>query len=66
MLAEIVKFSIINAGDGMHSHPSQSLLDLMTVKEKKGKIEGLRIAIIGDIFHSRVARSNIIGFNKIQ
>ena len=65
MLAEIVKFSIINAGDGMHSHPSQSLLDLMTVKEKKGKIEGLRIAIIGDIFHSRVARSNIIGFNKM-
>ncbi|MDO9565944.1 MAG: aspartate carbamoyltransferase catalytic subunit [Candidatus Desulfaltia sp.] len=65
MLAKTVKTSIINAGDGMHSHPTQSLLDLMTVRENKGRISGLRIAIIGDISHSRVARSNIIGFTKM-
>jgi aspartate carbamoyltransferase catalytic subunit len=65
LLAQTLKSSIINAGDGMHAHPSQSLLDIMTVIEKKGSIEGLRIAIIGDISHSRVARSNIIGFKKM-
>lgn len=65
MLAKIVRTSIINAGDGMHSHPTQSLLDLMTVRENKGRISGLRIAIIGDISHSRVARSNIMGFTKM-
>lgn len=65
MLAKIVRTSIINAGDGMHAHPTQSLLDLMTVRENKGKISGLRVAIIGDISHSRVARSNIIGFIKM-
>ncbi|MBN1932223.1 MAG: aspartate carbamoyltransferase catalytic subunit [Desulfobacterales bacterium] len=65
MLARLIKSSVINAGDGMHAHPSQSLLDLMTVREKKGKISGLRIAIIGDISHSRVARSNSIGFTKM-
>ena len=65
MLARLVKSSVINAGDGMHTHPTQALLDLMTVREKKGKIAGLRIAIIGDISHSRVARSNIIGFTKM-
>lgn len=65
MLAEMVRTPIINAGDGMHAHPTQSLLDLMTVREKKGRIEGLRIAIIGDIAHSRVARSNCIGFTKM-
>jgi aspartate carbamoyltransferase catalytic subunit len=65
MLARVVKSAIINAGDGMHAHPSQSLLDLMTVRENKGYIKGLRIAIIGDISHSRVARSNIIGFTKM-
>jgi len=65
MLAKIVRTSIINAGDGMHAHPTQSLLDLMTVRENKGRISGLRIAIIGDISHSRVARSNIIGFTKM-
>ncbi len=62
MLAGMIKPSIVNAGDGMHAHPSQSLLDLMTVRENKGEISGLRIAIIGDISHSRVARSNSIGF----
>ncbi len=65
MLAKIVRTSIINAGDGMHAHPTQSLLDLMTVREHKGRVSGLRIAIIGDISHSRVARSNIIGFTKM-
>lgn len=65
MLAKKLKSSVINAGDGMHQHPTQSLLDLMTVREKKGSINGLRIAIIGDISHSRVARSNCIGFTKM-
>ncbi|ETR71050.1 MAG: Aspartate carbamoyltransferase [Candidatus Magnetoglobus multicellularis str. Araruama] len=57
--------SVINAGDGMHAHPTQCLLDLMTAREALGKIKGLKLAIIGDIFHSRVARSNIIGFTKM-
>jgi len=66
MLAKLLKnTSVINAGDGMHAHPSQSLLDLMTVKENKGSIKGLRVAIIGDIAHSRVAMSNITGFTKM-
>lgn len=65
LLARMLKPSIINAGDGMHAHPTQALLDLMTVRENKGKISGLRIAIIGDISHSRVARSNCIGFKKM-
>ncbi|RPJ12012.1 MAG: aspartate carbamoyltransferase catalytic subunit, partial [Desulfobacteraceae bacterium] len=65
MLARLLKTSIINAGDGMHEHPTQALLDLMTVREKKGSIRDLRIAIIGDISHSRVARSDILGFTKM-
>ncbi|MGB5157579.1 aspartate/ornithine carbamoyltransferase family protein [Desulfobacterium sp. N47] len=65
MLARLLKTSIINAGDGMHSHPSQALLDIMTVREKKGSVKGLKIAIIGDISHSRVARSDITGFTKM-
>jgi aspartate carbamoyltransferase catalytic subunit len=65
LLAKILKASVINAGDGMHAHPTQSLLDLLTVREYKHQIDGLRIAIIGDISHSRVARSNIIGFKKM-
>ncbi|MGA7145646.1 MAG: aspartate carbamoyltransferase catalytic subunit [Desulfobacterales bacterium] len=65
LLAKILKSSVINAGDGMHAHPTQSLLDLMTVRENKHKISGLKVAIIGDISHSRVARSNIIGFTKM-
>lgn len=64
MLAKYVGCSVINAGDGAHEHPSQALLDMLTVREKKGKISGLKIAIIGDITHSRVARSNIYGFTK--
>ncbi|MBU4260427.1 MAG: aspartate carbamoyltransferase catalytic subunit [Proteobacteria bacterium] len=65
LLAQHINASVINAGDGTHEHPSQSLLDMMTVREKKGKIDGLKIAIIGDISHSRVAHSNIIGFTKM-
>ena len=65
MLARMLSPSIINAGDGMHEHPSQGLLDLMTVRENKKQIKGLRLAIVGDISHSRVARSNIIGFTKL-
>ena len=65
MLARHLKTSVINAGDGIHSHPSQALLDMMTVRENKGSIRGLRVAIIGDIAHSRVARSNIVGFSKL-
>ena len=65
LLAEHTRTSIINAGDGTHEHPSQGLLDLMTVRDKKGRIKGLKIAIIGDIAHSRVAHTNIIGFTKM-
>lgn len=65
LLASLVKQSIINAGDGAHEHPSQALLDMMTIKGKKGHIEGLKVAIIGDIAHSRVARSNIYGLAKM-
>jgi len=65
MLARLISTPVINAGDGFHEHPTQALLDLFTVQEKKGKIEGLKIAIVGDIRHSRVARSNIYGFSKL-
>jgi aspartate carbamoyltransferase catalytic subunit len=64
-LSRMVKASVVNAGDGAHEHPSQALLDLLTVKEKKGRFEGLKVAIIGDITASRVARSNIYGFTKM-
>lgn len=65
LLTERIGLPIINAGDGTHEHPTQALLDLFTVREKKGKIEGLTLAIIGDITHSRVARSDIYGFTKM-
>lgn len=65
LLARLVRQSIINAGDGAHEHPSQALLDMMTIKEKKGRFAGLKIAIVGDILHSRVARSNIYGLTKM-
>ncbi len=57
--------SVINAGDGMHEHPTQALLDLLTIKERFGGIEGLKVTIIGDISHSRVARSNVWGLTKL-
>ena len=65
MIAKLVQQSIINAGDGAHEHPTQALLDMMTIRSRKGRIAGLKIAIIGDISHSRVARSNIFGLTKI-
>ncbi len=65
LLAREVEASVINAGDGINEHPTQALLDMYTIREKKGKIEGLQIVIIGDIAHSRVARSNIIGLTKM-
>jgi len=64
-LAEVLEAPVINAGDGAHEHPSQALLDMLTVFEEKGRIEGLTVTIIGDIAHSRVARSNIYGFTKL-
>ena len=57
--------SVVNAGDGAHEHPTQALLDLLTMREKLGRIEGARVSIIGDIAHSRVARSNIWGLTKL-
>jgi len=65
LLAKLLNLPIINAGDGAHEHPTQALLDLFTVREKKGKIDGLKVVIAGDIAHSRVARSNIYGFTKM-
>jgi len=65
LLAKYVRASVINAGDGMNEHPTQALLDMFTILEKKGTIEGLKIAIVGDILHSRVARSNIWGLTKL-
>ena len=65
MLAGILRQSIINAGDGAHEHPTQALLDMMTIRSKKGGIAGLKVAIVGDIAHSRVARSNIHGLTKM-
>ncbi|HOJ51852.1 MAG TPA: aspartate carbamoyltransferase catalytic subunit [Syntrophales bacterium] len=65
LLAKRLKASIINAGDGAHEHPTQALLDLMTMRERKGKIGGLKVAIVGDIAHSRVARSNIYALKKL-
>src|ERR1700693_245486 len=64
-LARHVKSSVINAGDGAHEHPTQGLLDLFTIREKLGRIEGITVAIAGDIAHSRVARSNIYGLTKL-
>ena len=64
-LARHVRSSVINAGDGWHEHPTQALLDLFTIQEKKGGIRGLQVAIIGDVAHSRVARSNIHALTKM-
>lgn len=65
LLTHHVKSSVINAGDGCHEHPTQGLLDLFTMLEKKGKIEGLNVSIIGDLTHSRVMRSNVWGLTKL-
>jgi aspartate carbamoyltransferase catalytic subunit len=65
MLARHVNISVVNAGDGWHEHPTQGLLDIFTLRKKFGRIEGLNVAIVGDIAHSRVARSNIWGLTKL-
>lgn len=65
MMAKAVNYGVINAGDGINEHPTQALLDLFTIREKKGRVEGLKIVIIGDISHSRVAKSNIKGLKKL-
>ncbi|NLH97431.1 MAG: aspartate carbamoyltransferase catalytic subunit [Clostridiaceae bacterium] len=65
LLAKHVRASVINAGDGMNEHPTQALLDMFTIREKKSTLKGLKVAIIGDIYHSRVARSNIWGLTKM-
>jgi aspartate carbamoyltransferase catalytic subunit len=65
MLARHLAISVVNAGDGWHEHPTQALLDMFTLKEKLGRLAGLKVAIVGDIAHSRVARSNIWGLTKL-
>ncbi|MDD5596015.1 MAG: aspartate carbamoyltransferase catalytic subunit [Candidatus Omnitrophica bacterium] len=65
LLARNLDISVVNAGDGWHEHPTQALLDIFTLKEKLGKIAGLNVSIVGDIAHSRVARSNIWGLTKL-
>jgi aspartate carbamoyltransferase catalytic subunit len=65
LLARNLRCGVVNAGDGLHEHPTQALLDLMTIREKKGHLEGLNVTIVGDITHSRVARSNIHGMRKM-
>jgi aspartate carbamoyltransferase catalytic subunit len=60
-LAKVIEANVINAGDGSHEHPTQGLLDMYTIREKLGRLEGLHVCILGDITHSRVARSNIFG-----
>jgi aspartate carbamoyltransferase catalytic subunit len=64
-LSECTSTSIVNAGDGAHEHPTQALLDVFTIRQKLGKIKGLKVSIIGDIAHSRVARSNIWALQKL-
>ena len=65
LLAQKVGCSVINAGDGAHEHPTQALLDALTIRRHKGKIDGLTVAICGDVLHSRVARSNILLLNAL-
>ncbi len=64
-LSKVINANIINAGDGQHEHPTQGLLDMFTLREKFGKLEGLHICIVGDVLHSRVARSNIFGLQTM-
>jgi aspartate carbamoyltransferase catalytic subunit len=65
LLARELPCAVVNAGDGAHEHPTQALLDLLTIRDKKGRFEGLHAVIVGDIAHSRVARSNIHGMRKL-
>jgi aspartate carbamoyltransferase catalytic subunit len=65
LAAQYFHGSVINAGDGRHAHPTQALLDLFTVRQRLGRIEGVKVVIVGDILHSRVARSNLWGFTRM-
>jgi len=65
ILARALSSHVINAGDGAHAHPTQGLLDMFTVRRAKGRLEGLNVVIVGDITHSRVARSNVVGFTRM-
>ncbi len=64
-LAEVVSCSIVNAGDGAHEHPTQALLDILTIRQHKGRLDGLKVTIVGDLLHSRVARSNLYGLKTM-
>jgi aspartate carbamoyltransferase catalytic subunit len=64
-LAERIPSNVINAGDGRHEHPTQALLDMLTIRDHRGRIEGMRVCVVGDVLHSRVARSNIWGLTKL-
>ena len=64
-LAQILKASVVNAGDGSHEHPTQGLLDIFTIRRRRGSVAGLKVAIVGDVIHSRVARSNIWGLRSL-
>ncbi len=64
-LAERIPSNVVNAGDGRHEHPTQGLLDMLTIRDKLGRLEGVRVCIVGDVLHSRVARSNIWGLTKL-
>ncbi|MBD3334602.1 MAG: aspartate carbamoyltransferase catalytic subunit, partial [Candidatus Eisenbacteria bacterium] len=64
-LARHVRANVVNAGDGQHEHPTQALLDLYTIRERLGRLQDVRVAIVGDVLHSRVARSNIWGLTKM-
>lgn len=65
IMAQHVRSSVINAGDGTNEHPTQGLLDMLTIQEKKGGFEGLKVAIVGDVVHSRVARSDVFGLTRM-
>jgi aspartate carbamoyltransferase catalytic subunit len=64
-LADRIPSNVINAGDGRHEHPTQGLLDMLTIRDKLGRIDGVRVCLVGDVLHSRVARSNIYGLTKL-
>ena len=65
LLAKSIEASVVNAGDGQHEHPTQGLLDIFTIRQKLGRVAGLKVAIVGDVAHSRVARSNLYGLLKL-
>jgi aspartate carbamoyltransferase catalytic subunit len=65
LLSRVCRAAIVNAGDGMHEHPTQALLDAFTIRERKGRIAGLKVAIVGDLLHSRVVRSNVLLLTKL-